>query len=279
MMNNITVINDSQLTIKEYKGQRVVTLWDVARLHRTSTTHIRNTFDRNIKKLHINEDYFIVEKQSDFVHTFCMNGEITPQAINASKNIPIFTESGYLMITKSLNDDLSWQVQRQLVNSYFKFKAVKEIIKNQLDANTALETSKFLVELAKEAGVEPESQILITKTIYKEAGIELPIDIVAEEKYYDGLQIAKTIGILSNTGKPHGQVVSAILNMIDINESEKKPVWETNGSWQGTVTKYTYSVIEKVKKWLEENEYPEKVTIKTSNGKDKKFNVLYKKVS
>jgi hypothetical protein len=32
----------------------------------------------------------------------------------------VLVESGYLMLTKSFNDDLAWQVQRELVNSYFR---------------------------------------------------------------------------------------------------------------------------------------------------------------
>ena len=32
----------------------------------------------------------------------------------------MLTESGYLMVVKSLTDDLSWIVQRQLVKAYFK---------------------------------------------------------------------------------------------------------------------------------------------------------------
>lgn len=38
------------------------------------------------------------------------------------------TESGYLLLVKSFTDDLAWNVQRQLVNSYFKFREVMETI-------------------------------------------------------------------------------------------------------------------------------------------------------
>jgi hypothetical protein len=40
--------------------------------------------------------------------------------------LTIFTESGYLLLVKTFTDDLSWQVQRQLVNSYFKLKELKQ---------------------------------------------------------------------------------------------------------------------------------------------------------
>lgn len=290
-MNNIAVVNDSQLMIKEYEGQRVVTIWDVARLHHTSTTHIRNTFDRNIKKLNLNEDYFIVEKQSDFVHTFCMSGEITPQAINASKNIPIFTESGYLMITKSLNDDLSWQVQRQLVNSYFKLKIVKEEIQktgayitdkanpevlrakaDELESLSVVnETLKMVMDRIDKLPVAEESKILVMKGILKKAGVDIPIDIAAEQKYYDTKQIGREVGIYSSSGKPHSQAINAILSNIEILDTEKKDVWESNGSWQGTVTKYTKDVINKVRKWVSDNNFP--IEIK---NKKKTFYVEYK---
>lgn len=36
--------------------------------------------------------------------------------------ITYITESGYLIISKVFDDDISWEVQRKLVNSYFRFK-------------------------------------------------------------------------------------------------------------------------------------------------------------
>lgn len=34
--------------------------------------------------------------------------------------VTLITESGYLLLTKPFNDDLAWQVQRQLVKAYFR---------------------------------------------------------------------------------------------------------------------------------------------------------------
>lgn len=121
-MENTLEVNDQEIMIKEYKGQRVVTHWNIAKVHGTTTTHIRNSFDRTKKHMIKNVDYFLVAKDSEFVHTNCMNKEVSKKALNASKDIPLFTESGYLMITKSLTDDKSWAVQRTLVNCYFKVK-------------------------------------------------------------------------------------------------------------------------------------------------------------
>ncbi len=35
-------------------------------------------------------------------------------------DVTLITESGYYMLVKSFTDDLSWDVQRQLVNTYFR---------------------------------------------------------------------------------------------------------------------------------------------------------------
>ncbi len=118
-MENLITICNEEISIKEYNGQRVVTLWDIARLHGRETEEVRKTFERNKKYLIDKEDYFILEKQSEFARTLSRSKEVSIQALNASKNIPVFTESGYLMMTKPMQDELSWQVQKATCKRVF----------------------------------------------------------------------------------------------------------------------------------------------------------------
>lgn len=290
-MNNITVINDNQLMIKEYEGHRVVTLWDIARLHHRDTTSVRKNFENNKKYMVENEDYFILEKQSSFVQNLIPSKEISYHALNAAKNIPIFTESGYLLMTKPMEDKLSWQVQRQLVNSYFKLKVVSEeiektgayitnkanpeVLRAKADEIESLsvvnETLKIVMDRIDKIVVAEESKVLVMKGILKKAGVEIPIDVTAEQKYYDTKQIGREVGMYSSSGKPHSQAINVILSNIEILDTEKKDVWETNGSWQGTVTKYTKEVVDKVKKWILGHDYPTEI----KNNK-KTFHVEYR---
>lgn len=290
-MSDITVINDNQLMIKEFEGHRVVTLWDIARLHNRDVRDIRKNFERNKKYMVETEDYFTLEKQSEFVVALSHNEEVPIQALNRSKNIPIFTESGYLMMTKPMQDKLSWQVQRQLVNSYFKLKAIAEeiqetgayitdkanpeMLRTKADEIESLsvvnETLKIVLDRIDKLQVAEESKVLVMKGILKKAGVEISIDVTAGQKYYDSIQIAREINIYSNSGKPHSQAVNAILAKIEILDNEKKDVWETNGSWQGTVTKYTDDIIKKVQKWLLDNNYPTEI-----QNKKKTYHVVYK---
>lgn len=104
------------MQIREYNGQRVVTFKDVDTVHQRPKGTARNAFNRNKKHFIQNEDYVILKPSSENEHRSVRLTYIPKNGIT------LLTESGYLMLVKSFNDDLSWQVQRQLVNAYFKVK-------------------------------------------------------------------------------------------------------------------------------------------------------------
>lgn len=109
-----TIINNVQLKIKEYKGQRVVTFKDIDMAHGRP----EGTAHRNFKA---NRDYFIEEENyfkvcADEIRLHKIM-DISPKTHG---DIILITESGYLMIVKSLTDKLSWSVQRELVKTYFR---------------------------------------------------------------------------------------------------------------------------------------------------------------
>lgn len=112
-------VNGQSLPVREYEGNRVVTLNDIARVHGVKPKNIDNNFNRNRQHFIKGEDYFYLK--GDDVSLIFREGQHKINHINA------FTESGYLMLVKSLTDDLSWQVQRLLVNNYFKVQEIKKV--------------------------------------------------------------------------------------------------------------------------------------------------------
>ena len=117
-MAELVKIEDTELAIREYNGQRVVTFKDIDTVHKRPTGTAKNAFRRNRKHFIDGIDYFVLSsRENSKVHETYLSNISIP-----TRGITVLTESGYLMIVKAFTDDLSWQVQRQLVNTYFKVK-------------------------------------------------------------------------------------------------------------------------------------------------------------
>ena len=147
--NNKILINGVEIETKEYKGQRVITSYDVAKLHEREVNDVTKNFNNNRDKFILNEDYFLINK-NDISERKISVQEFIP---NNVKEIPIFTESGYLMLVKSFTDDLSWKIQRMLVKSYFivttgqiQPKQLTKIEALQMALETELENERLRIE-------------------------------------------------------------------------------------------------------------------------------------
>lgn len=49
-MNELITINNTQVEVKEYEGLRVVTVWDIAKVHDREVKRINEIFKNNIDK-------------------------------------------------------------------------------------------------------------------------------------------------------------------------------------------------------------------------------------
>ena len=127
--------------VKIWNGQRVVTFKDVDEVHQRPQGTAKTAFNRNRKRFIKDVDYFIVTR-SDFqkyVKDTLENQKYVKGIFENFGDIPnrgltVLTETGYLMVVKPFNDDLSWNVQRQLVTGYFKGKALEKYLKEQIQA-------------------------------------------------------------------------------------------------------------------------------------------------
>ena len=126
MNNNLITIADKEIELKEYNGERIVTAWDIAKLHERDVKVVNQQMRNNINKFIENEDYFIIARNNI---PKSMSLTLENNAPNL-KEIILFTESGYLLLTKTFTDERSWNIQRQLVKSYFKLKELKEKVES-----------------------------------------------------------------------------------------------------------------------------------------------------
>ena len=131
MDNTVITIENTEMQIREYNGQRVVTFKDIDTVHKRPSGTASRSFRSNKKHFVEGVDYF---------------RRNTSQAkkeynIIAPNGLILMTESGYLMIVKTFSDDLSWAVQRQLVNAYFRTASETALVQTDLADNRLYQTS------------------------------------------------------------------------------------------------------------------------------------------
>lgn len=149
-MNEVVHIENAEIQVKEYNGQRVVTFRDVDDVHGRPDGTARATFNRNKEHFALGEDYFVCETY-EAKELF---------GISAPNGIALLTEQGYLMLVKPFTDDLSWEVQRQLVKGYFR---VRTIANEELSPAT-----KLMLQMANQIA-ESELKSLEAKKLAERA--------------------------------------------------------------------------------------------------------------
>ena len=190
-ITDCVIINTMPLAIKEYNNRRVVTFKDIDTLHQRPKGTARKRFNDNKSRFIEGEDYFKV-CASEF-----RTRKIANISSKAQEDITLITESGYLMLVKSLTDDLAWKVQRELVNTYFRakdmFTVFQTFSQTLLNRISSLETEMADMKLALETQkpIQPNFWLWknhIANKVIKTLTETLPIDIrSAYDMVYDSM--------------------------------------------------------------------------------------------
>lgn len=145
-MNKLIKINNQNLKIKEFNNQRVVSFKDIDMVHERAEGTAKRNFIENKEKFIEGVDYFEIKKSiKNEIRTF----EIP------NRGITVLTASGYLMLVKSLHDDLAWQIQRELVNNYFAMQKAKKQYHKPIDR--AIKQHFNIAEtIINATGIKPE---------------------------------------------------------------------------------------------------------------------------
>lgn len=146
-MNEIITINQQQIAAKEYQGQRVVTLKDIDLVHNRPEGTARKRFNDNREHFIEGTDYFKICASEIRTH------KIMELSSKVQEDVTLITESGYFMLVKSFTDDLAWEVQRALVNNYFRVKTAETNL-SQLSPELRLLISLELQQKEQKAAIE-----------------------------------------------------------------------------------------------------------------------------
>lgn len=114
-MNDLITIGNTQFTAKTLDGKPVLTFRDIDAIHHRPEGSASRNFRSNRQRFIEGEDYFKITPDE-------FRQAIGNMDSRQQNDVTLVTESGYLMIVKSFNDDWAWEVQRRLVKTYFRAK-------------------------------------------------------------------------------------------------------------------------------------------------------------
>ena len=159
------------------------------------------------------------------------------------------------------------------IRKHGEYTAPKVSQKRLGEVNSA---ARIIRQTLKEAGMAPQFVAVAMKSLYAPVGVEIPLEgVTLNKQLFDVTAIAKQLGVLSRSGKPHAHAISAILAQVDVLPEEKElaPFQSAVSGHAGTNVQYTKSVVAKVSLWLERHDYPEsfeyrgkKYTLRYSNA-------------
>ena len=144
----VVTINNVALTPIEVDGVRVVTLGMIDEVHGRPSGTARRNFNTNRERM-CEGKHFREINQPDEIRTL---GFQRPQG-GVPEKVTLITERGYLMLVKSFTDDLAWQVQDMLVESYFS-KPVAQAV--PMLPQSLPEALRLAADLAEQVQAEKE---------------------------------------------------------------------------------------------------------------------------
>ena len=149
-MAELVKIEGTELAIREYNGQRVVTFKDIDTVHQRPSGTARRNFKHHQKYFEEGKHYFALKADEAAQENPNVRNSHIRNIVVPNRGITVLTERGYLMLVKAFTDDLSWKVQDELISGYFKANAQPQTAVAPVQVeDTKYNTSNTLVPKVK----------------------------------------------------------------------------------------------------------------------------------
>lgn len=148
-------INGVKIERKKYKGEHVLTPWDISKIHQREVREVNQNFKNLRNKMVKDEDYFALNRKEISEY----NIEIKTMIPNNVKSIILFTSSGYLKLVKTFVNNTEYKI----IKKVYEFLGGDENIDIYV-SNERFEISflKLLEEALKEIDVEMIHQYYVS---------------------------------------------------------------------------------------------------------------------
>ncbi len=210
---------------------------------------------------------------------------------NRNRRKPCYniTKKGCEFIAHKLTGIKGTEFTAKYIN---RFHDMEDVIGNGIEQKSKQDISKkeklpsvnMMVKNIKgalqDAGVAPQFIAAEVTRIYTDAGYPVNSPLISDVPVlWDCTSIAKKFGIMSESGRPHDKAVSGIIQKLDILADEVVRTAYSRNGHDGVTIQYKDSVTQKVKEWLEENDYPTIIEFRLANGNINRCRVVYREVA
>ena len=127
-VSGVTIVNGAEIhnIFGEFgENQKSVLAKEIANVHGIDVGRLNEKINRNIKRFRPEIDIIDIKTNENSVNALCESGIYTRNALNASKNIFIFSRKGYLKLVGIMEDDLAYDIQDQMIDEYFELKELE----------------------------------------------------------------------------------------------------------------------------------------------------------
>ena len=272
-MQNLMIFEGHDVEVFELNGQVLFNPYHVGTCLEISPEGVRKAVTRmnekqvvkltnskvtksNFRKLHNTGENFLTE-----------SGVYKLVFKSHKPNAEAFTDWIADEVLPTLRKTGSYEISKKDKQKKEKLPSVNMMVKN-------------IKEALHDAGVDSKYIAAEVVRIYSDSGYPVNAPVISDlTKLWDCTSIAKELGILSESGRPHDKAVSAIIQKLDIFSDEiVRTAYSRNGH-DGVTVQYKDSVLEKVREWLNENGYPTVIEFVLSNGNSNKCKVVYGEVA
>ena len=270
-MQNLMIFEGHDVEVFELNGQVLFNPKHVAECLDITDVNssIRNFNEKQVIKIKNSDMHNLhIRKLNNAGENFLTESGVYKLVFKSHKpNAEAFTDWIADEVLPALRKTGSYEMPKQDKSKKEKLPSVNMMVKN-------------IKEALHDAGVDSKYIAAEVVRIYSDSGYPVNAPVISDvPKLWDCTGIAKELGILSESGRPHDKAVSAIIQKLDIFTDEiVRTAYSRNGH-DGVTVQYKGSVLEKVKEWLNENGYPTVIELMLSNGNSNKCKVVYGEVA
>lgn len=180
------------------EDKRIVTAKTVSEIHGTRLADVNATIKRMIDKKRLKESVDYLDCLSETVSLRNFAEELGLIGSNRTQNVFVLSERGYTKLIKAMDDDKSWEVMDEFVDSYFEMRnTIKEVINAEdlallriCKSNSPEETALAVTEYRK----------VVTTPLLETIEKQKPMTALAELRIdkkgcYSLTDVTKTLGL------------------------------------------------------------------------------------